>query len=1758
MKKILFKVVFTILIIIGISYAYNIEATTSYPLNAKVDLVDGEMQVEFSDGSTKTYDSSVITQVGAENDYNYFVFPKIYLDTNDSYYYYIAEDGYKYILTGWKVSDTYKTYFGYTGSNITYYSSLGNNNGYENMYEPSVNVFQSEDWVDVSKTMQNGVTEITFTPIYGKCIYINDPFENIYYDGNLYLSVLNPDYVSDDSSSANYIKNILGFNTVDEYKEFLYYYTRKNVGTSITGNEAWKKYISFYDSSVTAKGYYYAPSYSKKWTGASDKNDGHDAQNAVATMDRAYELITARKDFSPYHYVFYMLGNVHEVRVYNGSAKPSTNFNYSQGKFLYDATGTYTKAMSTNGSDNNYYGGLTNKYKGVTLTSATNTRYALIKRLSTYSQAWMASIRFDNVEYRNLTINSTEIGNNNFAGKLSFGNEENLFARSSNSHSNIFQVCEFTRKALATGWTTFRTNGAKVITLNGKFSSNPSIHHSWGSSINYLDQTVFNIGGSQNIAYFYTGTMTTNATSIGTVNGNVTINVTGNATIGTIYGGCRMRTFQQTGNREINIRGGKVTGGIYGGGQESILNGDVNINITGGDIKNIYGGGKEYMATVYGNVEIAISNVDITGNVYGGGEYASVIKGKTGSLSLNSNKERVLTEKDKENVEDGGNVNVYIKDATIAGNIYGSGQGMVNSVVKMKNYSNIYYGTEYDEQSVASYVEHVNDMLDNCDDYSNISWWNDPVESPTSNEDGSITSYVYRTISASTPASVGSTQWNFRLALYSLDYYLSVASIENSSITLLGNAVINGNVYGGGNLGIVKNNTEIKVDNNVIVKGSVYGGGDGTSAIANITLYNAYNGVLPRFVAYGTTIRYANTNSATSSDQTNLAKSSVLGTFNWSNDTRLIESTTFNGIYKGSDSYSGMELTEDEKNLLSEFGNKKYVYSSSYEDVGEILGNINVEINGGNVKQLFGGCNKANVSGKIDISVQNGTIGNLYGGNNIGGITNGNIEIKIGSANNSPQIENIYGGGNYANHNSNVSITIDKLSGVMNYLFGGGHDADVNGSTNIQINDGVYNYIFGGGDLGKVTGNTYVNVGDKEKNPMVKVNDIVYGGGRGSDTGEDASSIITVDGSSTVWIVGMNTLINNYGSIKLGSVAGDVNVTFDTYRKNNSTNPYVTMNGIDKATTVSLINSYIALENMGENGEKVGIKNIVNLNVPKGSGLKVTAPGEISGNFNGGGSFYLDSKVSLKVGGNVSGTTELVINPQIALEEDNVDTPLIIKGTKVYAYLIVSGNSNSSNIYCTDDRYKDMIRHTIEDGISYFYMESDIAISERIYQEIVSKKNIEYTEDASTWENTAIVEIYRDGIFTTNMNLTYNFAVDNADKKAYRNINRSLSIKESGLEGKDVLFPEGTRVTMVVTEAGNRKYYKYTATKDVKQLYLKDFVEMENASQSYEEVNNIVDDEATVQQGKTSKSVIYERKETFRFVIDFTYCGIPLPIDTYFAYVNIEDGNVISSALSSLSQNIVELKGSRDYDIVLTSDKTVYVEKDIVKVNAQVNVSRLPIEKEDKFIGKPLIARVTMKDEDGNIFSMPANAKLSVENQNIDFIGGVARIELIDVLSEDEMTKNAVINVDTKSVNEYTIKSGKYQIQFETYVADEQGEKIVNRKYFEIEIVRPEGGTVVAKVENTQSKNKVIKLNYYGDVENPFVKVKLQKRMSNGTYEEVKNSVIEQTINNLEESKEITINADLTGLEAGMYKIVFEVYGHEDVLYSTSAVILDV
>ena len=84
----------------------------------------------------------------------------------------------------------------------------------------------------------------------------------------------------------------------------------------------------------------------------------------------------------------------------------------------------------------------------------------------------------------------------------------------------------------------------------------------------------------------------------------------------------------------VNINGGRVNGNVYGGGDVAPYSPSDNyplVNMTGGQVTNLFGGGKGSTADITGNPKVTLSgNAHVTGNVYGGGDAAEV----TGETSV--------------------------------------------------------------------------------------------------------------------------------------------------------------------------------------------------------------------------------------------------------------------------------------------------------------------------------------------------------------------------------------------------------------------------------------------------------------------------------------------------------------------------------------------------------------------------------------------------------------------------------------------------------------------------------------------------------------------------------------------------------------------------------------------------------------------------------------------------------------------------------------------------------------------------------------------------------------------------------------------------------------------------------------------------------------------------------------------------------------------------------------------------------------------
>ena len=162
-------------------------------------------------------------------------------------------------------------------------------------------------------------------------------------------------------------------------------------------------------------------------------------------------------------------------------------------------------------------------------------------------------------------------------------------------------------------------------------------------------------------------------------------------------------------------------------------------------------------------------------------------------------------------------------------------------------------------------------------------------------------------------------------------------------------------------------------------------------------------------------------------------------------------------------------------------------------------GNATINVTGGIVHQVFGGCNtQGEVYGVSDVEFQEGDDcdiinSEVFGGNNRADM-HGNkvVTIECGT-----KWNDIYGGSNEAHMYGNVTLNI--YGGVMNRAFGGAKSADIDGDVTVNVYGGHIGEVFGGNNVsGNIKGTITVNV---DIDPDYSCADglaltTVYGGGR--------------------------------------------------------------------------------------------------------------------------------------------------------------------------------------------------------------------------------------------------------------------------------------------------------------------------------------------------------------------------------------------------------------------------------------------------------------------------------------------------------------------------------------------------------------------------------------------------------------------------------------------------------------------------------------
>ena len=657
----------------------------------------------------------------------------------------------------------------------------------------------------------------------------------------------------------------------------------------------------------------------------------------------------------------------------------------------------------------------------------------------------------------------------------------------------------------------------------------------------------------------------------------------------------------------IDIAGGTI-GSIHGGGEGAIggtgaysdcatVYGNVTINMTGGTSRgDIFGGGKgsaqsHELAAVEGDIEIHVGGVvkglDESGtavpkNVYGGGEFGNVV----GSS------------------ESTGSTHVEITaTGNVSGHVYGGGRGSSSDpeiakvegtayvTVSGKVGSGTSDGAVFGGGSLASVgATHVvvNGTEFKASVYGGGSGVGGTDKSAVVNGDtyvevnaSTITGYIYG-------AGLGSSS------------NTTIAKVGGSAtVVITGDSTITGNVYGGGEYGSVTNDTTVTMSAGSTIDGDVYGGGNGFAGNTDMASVGGTATVMIGGKVTGHV--YGGGNLAT-----------VRGT------TITLASATVNGsVYGGGSGKGGSEgsaVVYGSANVEvrnSRVGGSVYgggfgepvskdpdAKDSDAQSIATIDGSTSVTISGSSTitGDVFGGGMYGGVGHDINTQVQSllesiqvtitGSVtvgGSVYGG---GYGETGRVATYVGQriiTINGPSIQgSVYGGSRFGDDNSYIGDNENRvhlLDGESRiYLISG------------DVLHGSSGNIYGAGYRGYSNFDTHIYIGTEAEDatglsPMGDVLSVrsVYGGSSIGDTVTDSGDGISLGsvlmlGDSHIYIGGTKEVYktlslsgNVYGSGDYCEIDGDSYITFDNFRQDG------TMQSVQKATEVVITSSSLEL-----------------------------------------------------------------------------------------------------------------------------------------------------------------------------------------------------------------------------------------------------------------------------------------------------------------------------------------------------------------------------------------------------------------------------------------------------------------------------------------------------------------------------------------------------------------------------------------------------
>ena len=580
--------------------------------------------------------------------------------------------------------------------------------------------------------------------------------------------------------------------------------------------------------------------------------------------------------------------------------------------------------------------------------------------------------------------------------------------------------------------------------------------------------------------------------------GKAVVNITG-GTIGKpefsyrkgyVFGGCLGRAgvgysgYSYVANSEVTLVNGTVYSSVFGGGENGHVLDNTKVSIEGGTVGIALDG----RTTLTDNMAI------YHGNVYGGGRGVDTYNdGGVNKYSITAGKVS-------------GNTNVSVTGGTIYRNVYGGG-------------------------SLAS-VGDPDEQPDASGNYK-TGWATVTITGGQIGTDGGASAFD-RSV---TPVTFNHLLENGHVfgsgrgvAGEEGEDYIHLAYVKDTKVTIGGTAYVTGSVFGSGENGHVRKNTNVAIEAGtgsltgsgepypiigypltaaemvedvnapiLIYRGNVYGGGRGIDHTSHTNALSATAGIVEgntnvtitggtmRHNVYGggSLARVGNPNETPQADGHYLTGHATIDISGGQIGMSEAAVSTHCGVE--GNLYSGL-------NNGQVYGSCRGLAGAQYAQLAYVkYSHVNIS-NGSIYGSVFGGGENGHVRKDTEVNISGGTIG----------IVDYNTATEVYRG-------NVYGGGRGIDHDE-TNHNINKTEGI------------VLGNSNIHITGGtIYHNIYGGGEFGAVLNSVKVNINGGN------ISGDVYGGGALANTN-------TTGGATIVNLLGGTILGDAYGG-GLGRVA---------------------------------------------------------------------------------------------------------------------------------------------------------------------------------------------------------------------------------------------------------------------------------------------------------------------------------------------------------------------------------------------------------------------------------------------------------------------------------------------------------------------------------------------------------------------------------------------------------------------------------------------